>query len=300
MHRRTGSMKGRLVAVVGSLGLLAGCTSAGDEPVEFEHVSESDVQFRRGCDTEAPSEAQQAAIEAQFARDSQGRVSAQRLSGSVTVPVYFHVIRQGTGVSNGDLTTTMINDQVAVLNSAYASTPYKFSLVAVDRTTNSTWYNLVKGSTAESQMKSTLRKGTALALNIYSANLSNDLLGWATFPWDYRSYPSKDGVVLQYSSVPGGSATPYNLGDTGTHEVGHWLGLYHTFQGGCTGGDSVSDTPAEASSASGCPTGRDTCTSYSGVDPITNFMDYTYDSCMYQFSAGQRSRMDSMGATYRG
>lgn len=214
-----------------------------------------------------------------------------------TINVYFHVIRKGTGVSNGDVTTTMINNQISVLKNAYAPWGWNFNLVSVDRTTNSSWFTGCYGS-YESTMKNALRKGTAKDLNIYTCSPSGGILGYATFPSSYSGNPKKDGVVLLYSSLPGGTAAPYNLGDTGTHEVGHWMGLYHTFQGGCTGGDYVSDTPAEASPAYGCPTGRNTC-STAGNDPITNFMDYTDDSCMNRFSAGQDSRMDAQYTTYR-
>jgi uncharacterized protein YmfQ (DUF2313 family) len=239
-------------------------------------------------------------------QDFTDRQSQMRASGgdtsSVTggvINVYFHVIRKGTGVTNGDITTTMINNQINVLNSAYASWGWQFNLVTVTRTTNSTWFNGCYSSGTESKMKSALRQGTADDLNIYSCNPSQGILGYATFPSSYASSPSKDGVVILYSSVPGGSAAPYNEGDTATHEVGHWMGLYHTFQGGCNNpGDSVSDTPAEASPAYGCPTGRNTC-STTGADPIENFMDYSDDYCMFKFTAGQDARMDSMFTTYR-
>lgn len=276
---------------------------ASNETVEFrEPVREPVVsKSERLCGTDHNPE-KIAAAERDFANR---RAMAEKFGGAAdnvtggTIDVYFHVINKGTSVSNGDITNTQITDQINVLNAAYGSWGWQFRLVATDRTTNATWYNGCYGS-SESAMKNALRQGTADDLNIYSCNPSSGILGFATFPSSYNSQPKLDGVVILYSSVPGGSAVPYNEGDTATHEVGHWMGLYHTFQGGCNGsGDYVSDTAAEKSSAFGCPTGRDSCPRKAGVDPITNFMDYTDDSCMFQFTSGQDSRMDSQFTTYR-
>ncbi|MCA9730449.1 MAG: zinc metalloprotease, partial [Candidatus Eisenbacteria bacterium] len=107
------------------------------------------------------------------------------------------------------------------------------------------------------------------------------------------------GVVVLYSSLPGGTAVPYDEGDTGTHEVGHYLGLDHTFANGCSApGDGVADTPYEASPAFGCPVGRDTC-SQAGLDPIFNFMDYTDDACMDEFTPNQATLMQNSVAVYK-
>jgi hypothetical protein len=228
----------------------------------------------------------------------------------VTIPVYYHVVRTAVGNAT-DVPQSQIDAQIAVLNDSYdgstggSNTQFQFVLMGVTRTTNSTWFNASDGSSAEAQMKAALRQGGSSTLNVYSTSGAG-YLGWATFPWWYAGNPTDDGVVIAYNSVPGGSAAPYNEGDTATHEVGHWLGLYHTFQGGCArsstnGGDYVSDTPAERSPAYGCPTGRNSCSGsqFPGNDPIQNFMDYTDDYCMYKFTSGQSSRMNAAFSAYR-
>lgn len=227
-----------------------------------------------------------------------------RPAGSVAIDVYFHVINDDNG--NGGNTQAEVNAQMAVIDNAFAggtggfATPFTFNLVETTYTNNSDWFTASQGSAAEQQMKAALRVGGPETLNIYSYNVGGGLLGWATFPSNYASNPQYDGVVILNSSVPGGTSAPYNEGDTGTHEVGHWLGLYHTFQGGCNGGgDQVSDTAAERSPAYGCPVGRDTCKKGGEPDPIYNFMDYTDDSCMFRFTAGQAARADAQSFVYR-
>ncbi len=255
------------------------------------------------------TDAQAAAMNQRFERDmaakgvtvtSKGAVQGKGKPGgaaftATSIPVHWHVITDG---SAGNLSSSELASQITVLNNAYAGTGFSFRTVSTDYTNNPSWYNgITNGSSAESQMKNALHTGGKGDLNLYTADLGGGLLGWATFP--KNTVDPMDGVVMLDESLPGGSAAPYNQGDTATHEIGHWLGLYHTFQGGCNGnGDYVSDTAPEASPAYGCPTGRDTCTS-PGTDPIKNFMDYTDDACMNMFTSGQTTRMQSLWTTYR-
>jgi hypothetical protein len=217
------------------------------------------------------------------------------------ISVQFHVVYKESkrGGVEGNIPDSMIFDQMDVLNQAYAGTGFSFTLGGISRTKNNGWYTRCYSSGTESKMKNALAVDPATNLNVYTCSPSGGILGYARFPDSYAESNNMHGVVMLDESLPGGSAAPYNLGDTATHEVGHYLGLYHTFQGGCNApGDSVADTPAEASAAYGCPTGRDTC-SGGGSDPILNFMDYTDDSCMNQFSSGQIDRAHQMTDTYR-
>jgi hypothetical protein len=218
-------------------------------------------------------------------------------TGGKVVNVAFHVIYSKTG--EGNVPESQLDEQINVLNRDFSGTGFSFRKAAVTRTLNDQWFTMGSGGGAERAAKKALAINPASTLNIYIAKLGKNLLGWAYFPWSFEETHFMHGVALLYSSLPGGSAAPYNLGRTATHEVGHYLGLYHTFQGGCTGdGDLCDDTPAEASAAFGCPANRDTCSS-AGEDPITNFMDYTDDACMFQFSADQTARMGWAVSTYR-
>ncbi|XXX44121.1 zinc metalloprotease [Sorangium sp. So ce119] len=286
-------------------GLSAACNSDPSTPAEEapavadvdpEQVEAAPAPLRRSCGTVELSDTEKEEVELLV----RSRVPAGFTAGtSVVIPVHVHVINKGAGVSNGDVPDEVIKRQIDVLNAAYAGTRFQFNLASTDRTTNATWYTMGQGSTAERNAKNALRQGGPDHLNLYTANLGGGLLGWATFPSDYARSPKMDGVVVLQSSLPGGRAAPYNEGDTATHEVGHWLGLYHTFQGGCSKtGDYVDDTASERAPAYGCPSGEDTCRG-GGLDPIENYMDYTDDSCMDAFTAGQADRMSAMWDSYR-
>ncbi len=295
--------------VLGSLTLLAAAISTAhagqsiDTLLAVDNVQQ-DIHFMDGkgnlvrgkrCNVQDPSIEEQARVQAEIDKrllDPSFLIAAKAAN---VVNISWHIV---TYNGQGNVTDAQIASQLQVLNNAYASTGFSFATASIERVENRTYFNQCYGA-GEKKMKQALADSPATTLNIYTCNPSQGILGYATFPSSYAESSYMHGVVLLHSSLPGGSAAPYNLGDTATHEVGHYLGLYHTFQGGCANpGDSVADTAPESSAAYGCPTGRDSCAG-GGLDPITNFMDYTDDACMNTFSADQTVRMQQQVATYK-
>jgi len=221
-----------------------------------------------------------------------------------SVPVWFHVVSDG---AIGNVTQAQIDEQMTVLNLAFAGfyggakSGFRFELAGVTRTDNADWfYGGIDGS-SERPMKRALHQGGFETLNVYSTT-AGAYLGWAYLPGLPDSNLYLDGIVFDWESMVGTSDTyagRYDLGMTLVHETGHWVNLEHTFFGGCNAkGDFVDDTPPMKVPTSGCPEGKDTC-SEPGLDPIHNYMDYSYDSCYNQFTAGQVARAQDAWLYYR-
>ena len=253
----------------------------------------------RGADHRDITAAEQKKIEKQ---SKQAMTAKAAGNGNLKsrIPVYVHVMLSKQG--DGDVSPNQISHQIAILNQTYqgrdvdgagVNTGVGFVLAGTNRIVNDKWHLDKQSKSYRAQT----RQGGENALNIWLVDF--DYLGIATFPWDYKSAPAIDGIRVNFDSLPDGQIDNYNHGETATHEAGHWLGLYHTFQGGCTPpGDEVADTPYEATPTDGCPAGKDTCTA-SGKDPIHNYMDYSYDTCYTTFTTGQSTRINQMWTAYR-
>lgn len=255
---------------------------------------------------------QAAALKARQQRvlDRSGLAVTDRPNGSVSIPIDFHGITDRQG--HGFVSLERIHRQIRVLNRAYggrtgpaaANTPFRFHLESVTRTKSNRWYNASyfsdTGPAKYREMRRALHVGNARHLNMYTVGPNFGLLGFATYP---AGYAKLDGMVLLNGSLPGGNAnfgpgSVYNQGDTATHEVGHWLNVRHTFERGCSPlNDLVTDTPRQDDGANIFEEDvtLNTCGRPNGPtrDPVRNFMNYTHDPFMNQFTFGQRDRMNS-------
>jgi hypothetical protein len=305
---------------LGAQGAAVASTTAGTAAVVAPCLTGTAAQllggrppkWRTHADTSTVTAEDLAALPARETRRAYvNRVVRPALAARVNVPVYVHVIKGKHRGERNPAGVARVRALVATLNRGMAgaqsqfSTPlrYRFQIRKIDYTKNDGWYHAYLFGKRDTQAKRKLHRGNASTLNLYingGGPRNTPLLGWSRFPWQYHVTPKLDGVTVNVAGMSGGSAHGYNQGDTVIHEVGHWLGLFHTFQGGCGGnGDFVADTPAEAQPSFRCPGGRDTCTADPGLDPILNFMDYSFDSCMNKFTAGQVQRIDAAFEQWR-
>lgn len=320
-------------AVATGLVLLAPALPAGAAPLRdsIASVAPSDVTgcvpgtsgaartawAARPADGPAYTDAQRRSIDRQlqqrlarkgFARSTDGSGSA-RVGATLRIPVHVHVIG---GKHTKGASKHRVRNQLRILDSAYNGaqsanntvTRFDFYLASFDRIRKPEWRSAVIGGRDDTRMRHALHRGGPSALNLYVSRPQSPgagtVLGWATAPHQARRSTDLDGVVIHEESLPRGRFRGYNRGDTAVHEVGHWLGLFHTFEGGCEGpGDMVDDTPAQSEASSACDEQKDSCVAQPGTDPVHNFMDYSVDDCMNSFTPGQVARMQDNWLAYR-
>ena len=246
----------------------------------------------------------------------------QKRAATYTIPVVFHVIH-----TNGseNISREQVLDQLRILNEDFSNTnanrvnlrsnfknivgvgDIEFKLASIDPSGNcfDGINRIYSTAGVDMDMDDEPVKDLAywnyrkylniwVVTNIESGSGTGTVLGYAVFPW--TSSFNKDGIVIRHDRVGSiGTASNTDDGRTLTHELGHWLGLYHTFQGGCNDGDECDDTPPVASTFTNasCPANGNSCSNDNPnlPDMWENYMDYSNGSCMSAFSKEQVARM---------
>ncbi|MEN8192862.1 MAG: zinc metalloprotease [Bacteroidota bacterium] len=296
---------------------------------EYEERLKSDVQF-------AQNEANLEKSIAEYIKNMQVGEQIEFRSGKVVIPVVIHVVYQNTteNISDAQIQSqiNVLNEDFRKLNSDVSSVPTEFQSIVTDARiefklaqrdpdcnptngitrTSTTVTGFTKNMSASTPTTRNPVKFTSSGgrdgwpsdeyLNIWVCNLAGTLLGYGSFPADFASRPTEDGVVMDFEAfgTTGTSITPFNLGRVLVHEIGHWLNLRHIWGddgSACTGSDEVGDTPNQGGNNSGCPTHPSS--SCGSNDMFMNYMDYVDNNCMFMFTNGQSDRMDAVLYTTR-
>jgi hypothetical protein len=315
-------MKKKLIVFAGCLAFVFGCTKESINEENFASeaaipviagrcASQEMLELQLKQDPELAGKMQ--AIEEATARFVKNPSNSFLSGGNVIIPVVVNVLYKTTAQN---ISLAQIQSQINVLNADYAGTntdynttpSYFQSVRAGDTKIRFVLDQVIRKSTNKTSWSTNnaMKKGTTggidptsptTKLNLWVCNMGGGILGYAQFP---GGSSATDGVVIDDNATgnTGTAASPYGKGRTATHEVGHWLNLRHIWGDATCGNDFVSDTPLHPTSNGGCPAFPKYGSCSTTIPMMTmNYMDYTYDACMYMFSIGQNTRMNATFAT---
>jgi len=308
-------MKKVLISAVTAL-LLFSCQNDQSESTDSEATAAS---TRRAC-------ASQQVLDDQLRADptlairmneieaftNKALVTGKLVNGKIQIPVVVNVLYRtaAQNISDAQIQSQIdvLNKDFNALNSDYNSVPALFAGVKANVGISFVLDQIIRKSTTKTSwgtndaMKKVAQGGLAptsptTKLNLWSCAIGGGILGYAQFP---GGAAATDGVVIdsKYFGLSGAANAPFNLGRTGTHEVGHWMNLRHIWGDANCGSDLVADTPTHNEENYGVPAypHYSTC-SGTPVEMTMNYMDYVDDNAMYMFSTGQKNRMAAIFVT---